>query len=291
MIMIDLENPNPKKGETQKAFISRCIPVVHKEHPEWKMDKVKAVCYSLWRRRHKNDMEMNGYELFTDEAQFIRISDEINEENEESTPARAMKNIVAIIGDRFMNGGFVSMEVLKKCYKQWEGTLHDINHMGTSTGFFLAQQDITYFIGYHKNSKLDEANKSVSMELHIHNRTEFAEAWEAYVELCEMAGRIPNVSTTYFAKRKYVPTSELPKEADWEAEGYGKDDLVPVIVEMFPFCVSTVLRGRCDDKKGCGIRNADSESGSNLDEKILKEKVEEAIKRIKVKEKYLQSED
>lgn len=263
--MEDFENPKPKPGETQKQFIDRCIPIVHKEHPDWKMDKVKAVCYSLWRRRHKNSLEAQGYELFTDEAYLIiEKKDEITE-NEEYTNTPGTKKLIAIIGDRFMNGGFVPMKILEKCYKEWDGSLHDINHMGTSTGFFLAQSDITYFIGFHKNVKLDKANKSVSMELHVHNRTKFAEAWEAYIELCELAGKIPNVSTTYYANRKFVPVTELPKECDWKAEGYGKEDLVPVIVEMRPVCVSTVLRGRCDDKGGCGIRNTDSKTDEHSD--------------------------
>ena len=58
-------------------------------------------------------------------------------------------HITAIIGNSFMNGGFFSNEELKRVYKQWEGTLHDINHWGTSypTGF-TASSNILYFIGY-----------------------------------------------------------------------------------------------------------------------------------------------
>jgi len=291
MIMENYENPKPKPGETQQKFISRCIPIVHKEHPDWKMDKVKAVCYSLWRRRHKNKMEMQGYELYTDEAHLITLKDDKVIENEEFTNAPGTKRLIAIIGDRFMNGGFVSMKVLKACYKQWEGSLHDINHMGTSTGFFLAQSDITYFIGYHKNVKLNESNKSVSMELYIHNRTEFAEAWEAYIELCEMAGKIPNVSTTYYGKRKFLPVTELPKECDWKAEGYGKEDLVPVLVEMQPVCVSTVLRGRCDDKGGCGIRDTDLKDSDSCDCKSCTEFDEKIEKKRQELISYLKKDD
>lgn len=213
-------------------------------------------------------------------------------------------NLVAIIGDRFMNGGFVSAKELRKCYKYWEGTLHDINHMGTSTGFFLIQTDITYFIGYHKNVKYNAKGKSVSMELKIHDKTHFAEDWKAYIELCEMAGQIPNVSVTYYGKQSWVPVDQLPPEADWQAEGYGKDDLVPVLTEMIPVCVSTVLEGRCNDKDGCGIRNANStkcgsescDCGGNCpvptqkpDEK-LETKRQEIIERIKKLEK-IKSED
>jgi hypothetical protein len=246
-------------------------------------------------------MKIKGYELFSSSAE-LHIKHQVKEsqENQEGSAMPGKDtNMIAVIGDRFMNGGFLPKEVLQKSYKQWNGTLHDINHMGTSTGFFLMQTDITYFIGYHKNVKYDEASKAVSMELVIHNRTKFAEAWQAYIELCSMAGQIPNVSVTYFAQRKFVPTSELPKEADWKKEGYGKDDLVPVLTNIIPFCVSTVLQGRCGDKDGCGIRSGNacecdlSKIDQNLleqlkddnheseEDSIIKQKREEQIKRIK----------
>ena len=153
--------------------------------------------------------------------------------------------------------------------------------MGTSTGFFLMQSDITYFIGYHSNVKYNKETKEVSMELNIEPDCEFTAAWQAYVKLCERAGRIPNVSVTYYAKRDWITASELPKNVPWKKEGYGKDDLVPVLNWIGPVCVSTVLEGRCNDKDGCGLRN------DEVDEELeaeLEEKRQELIKRIKILE-------
>lgn len=233
-----------------------------------------------------------GYKRFSDSAHFSTVKNEPVEGHNPTCEcascannANGSRNIVAIFGDRFMNGGWISKEVLKKAHKQWNGTLHDINHMGTHTGFFLAQSDITYFIGYHTNVKYHKDNKSVSMELNVHNKTKYAEAWEAYVELCGLAGKIPNVSVTYYGIQAWLPTSELPKECDWKAAGYGKDDLVPVLTEIQPVCVSTVLQGRCDDKGGCGIRDTNSDScdegaenatdeATELDEAIEKKRQE-----------------
>lgn len=265
-----------------------------------------------FREKHMNNliasMKAKGYELFSSSAQLshVMIPVEKKYENDEE-PQGKKTNMIAVIGDRFMNGGFLPNDVLQKSYKQWNGTLHDINHMGTSTGFFLIQTDITYFVGYHKNVKFDKNTKAVSMELVIHNRTKFAEAWQAYVELCELAGQIPNVSVTYFAERKFVPTSELPKEADWKKEGYGKDDLIPVLTNIIPFCVSTVLQGRCGDKDGCGLREScgcnqpeldeaekqlveqlnDDNQESENDSELVKKR-EEQIKRIKKLENLLE---
>jgi len=273
----EFENPKPRTGETKSHFISRCISYVHDEHPSWTNKKIQAVCYSYWRDRHKNE------EMFTDEAHFaiVPIEEQISEESD-ATAQTGTKNMIAVIGNRFMNGGFLSAEVLKKSYKQWNGTLHDINHMGTSTGWFMMQSDITYFVGYHSNVQYNEATKEVSMELNIEQDTKFASAWRAYVNLCDRAGKIPNVSVTYYGKRNYVTASELSKDIPWKKEGYKSDDLVPILNEITPVCVSTVLQGRCNDKDGCGLRN-----DNNIDLKLeaeIEEKKQELIKWLKENE-------
>jgi len=288
----EFENPKPKKGETKTDFIKRCIPYTKKEHPSWSRDKVVAVCHEYWKRRHKKNEEM-----FTDEAQFTVIPiKELESEEAENPVQTGTKNMIAIIGDRFMNGGFLSAEVLEKSYKKWNGTLHDINHMGTSTGFFLMQTDITYFIGYHTNVKFNTETKEVSMELNVEPDCEFTTAWTAYVKLCERAGQIPNVSVTYYGKRDFILASNLPKNVPWKKEGYGEDDLVPVLTEITPVCVSTVLQGRCNDKDGCGLRNdGEHESACECDictgklEAEIEEKRQEIISRIKAKKLALKN--
>lgn len=253
-----ITNPEPKKGEKQKDFIARCIPYVHKEHPDWPMKQVKAVCYDIWRRKHKNSSDEVLYTCDMG-VKFINTQCGCNIENQDDQGQQdgTPKRMVAIIGDRFMNGGFFPFKELKRIYKQWEGTLHDINHMGTHTGFFLAQQDITYFVGWHSNVQLDEKTKSVSMDINIYDKTKHAQDWANFVELCKLAGQTPNVSVTYWAQRKFIPASELPAGVDWKSAGYGKDDLVPVLMNVRPVCVSTVFAGKCGDEDGCGIENTE----------------------------------
>jgi len=283
------ENPEPKPGQSKKDFISYCIPYVQDEHKDWEHDKVVAVCYDIWKQHHKNGtfkefMESQGYELFTDSAQLLPIK-EIKMESKDKSGVNLVKwqirKIVAIVGDKFMAGGFFTTEELKKCYKMWEGTLHDINHEGTSKGIYR-EPDITKFIGYHRNVTFDDKTNSVSMELHAHSRTKEYQAWEAFVELCEMAGRIPNVSVTYFGKRKFVKTSELPNGADYISEGYKENDLVPVLYNVIPVCVSTVLRGKCSDKGGCGVVSGNTctseKCGSQTDSSKTSEETEEQKK-------------
>jgi hypothetical protein len=176
--------------------------------------------------------------------------------------------ITAIIGDRFMNGGFFPAKELQRVYKKWEGTKHDINHFGTSypAGFF-STSNILYFVGYHKNVKYNSVTKEVSMDIEINPNAMYADAWKAYVDICKMSNAIPNVSVTYLGKQEYVLAKNLPKEANWKAEGYTKDDLVPVLSEVEPVCVSTVVRGRCDDKDGCGMQDSCSDGTCDVPEK------------------------
>lgn len=237
----------------------------------------------LWKHKHTNG------EIFTSDAQctLVPITKEHFKEGknaETETVQTGTKNIIAVIGNRFMNGGFLPEGVLEKSYKKWNGTLHDINHMGTSTGFFLMQSDITYFIGYHKNVKYNSETKEVSMELHVEDDVALAADWKAYNKLCERAGQIPNVSVTYYAKRDWITASELPKDVPWKKEGYSKNDLVPVLNEITPICVSTVLQGRCNDKDGCGIRNIEKDTCTDDTCKEFEEKKQKLIKWLKENE-------
>lgn len=277
-----VENPEPNPGESQSDFVGRCIPYVKKEHPEWPQDQVVAVCYSIYRRKHNHEeMLKNGYQIFTDSAQLITIEHTETKENSEPVKSSA-KRIVAMYGDRFMNGGFFPKEELKRVYKQWEGTLHDINHEGTSSGVFGNRQDITKFIGYHSNVIYDETNNSVSMDLMPVEETAGYEAWKGFITLCEKAGQIPNVSVTYYGKQKSINASELPQEV-MENEGLSPNDKVTVLYNIVPVCVSTVLIGRCSDKGGCGIRNTESTCGSNSEscdcEKPKDTKLDEEIEK------------
>ena len=301
------ENPEPKPGESQKDFIGRCIPYVKKEHPEWKQEQVVAVCYSYWRRKHEGKefdtyMESMGYEKFTESAQLIITEDSIKTNDSElsknsDNSKQSTYRLVAMVGDRFMNGGFFSMKLLKEVYQMWERTLHDYNHEGTGSGIFGNRTDISKFVGYHKNVELDEINKRVTMELVPVKETVGYPVWKGFVELARQAGKIPNVSVTYWGKRQWVKTSDLPNEADWQREGFKESDRVPVLTSVLPECVSTVLEGRCNDKAGCGIQNTNQEEcgSQSCDDDSCKiqdsKEHEEQIKRIKEKQEQLKIED
>ena len=194
-------------------------------------------------------------------------------------------HITAIIGDRFLNGGFFPKEELERVYKNWEGTLHDINHWGTSypTGF-TSSSNILYFVGFHKNVEYNSTTREVTMDIQVNRETMYGKAWEKYVETCELAGIIPNVSVTYLGRQKLIKADELPEGTDYKSEGYSDSDLVPILTDVEPVCVSTVLRGRCNDKDGCGIRDSCSQDEQDIIDALEKEK-QEIIKYLKEENK------
>lgn len=206
-----------------------------------------------------------------------------NDDGTSRTENEKTYRIVAMIGDRFMNGGFFPAEEAQRVYKGWKGTMHDINHFGTHfPAGFGGTSNILFFIGFHKNVEYNPATKEVTMDIEINPNAMYAPAWKAYVDICDKAGKIPNVSVTYMGKQEWILVKNLPKEANWKAEGFGKDDLVPVLMEVEPVCVSTVLRGRCNDKDGCGIRDSSSWDEQSITDALDKER-QEIIKYLKTK--------
>ena len=86
------------------------------------------------------------------------------------------------------------------------------------------------------------------------------------------------MSGTYRGRQEYVLAKNLPKEANWKAEGFNKDDFVPILSEVEPMAVATVLEGRCNDKDGCGMHDSCS-----CDEQDVTDALD--IERVKAKEK------
>jgi len=243
------ENPTPKEGEVQGDFISRCIPYVSKEHPEWAKDKITAVCFSIWRRSKSNGGD------YVPESKDVEVKCNAKLVIETNDKGESTYKIVAAVGNMFMDGGFLSNDVLKRSAKQWNGTLHDINHKGVSS----KGMDILYFVGYHDNAEFNDETGELTMALHIDDDTKFSRDWKAFVNLCKKAGKMANVSTTYAGKSILIEAKKLP--IDYTKFGLQGNDLVPYLENVYPVAVSTVLSGRCDDKAGCGVCNGNDGIG------------------------------
>lgn len=191
-----------------------------------------------------------------------------------SVPRKADKRAVALIGDRFMKGQFLPAVELEKAHKEWEGTLHDINHQGVQDARgFMVSSNILYFVGYNKNVTYDTEAKSVSMDIVPNESTMYASAWKAYIQLCEEAGQVPNVSVAFRGKVKSIKAKELPAGVNYSLYGYSKEDYVEYIYDIHPEALSTVWKGACNDEDGCGVGKCNLQNDEpDVDEDVDKEK-------------------
>lgn len=169
--------------------------------------------------------------------------------------------IVAVVGDMFLNGVYLPDSVLVDSVAAWEGTLHDINHMGTNAGMGA---DITQFVGYHTNVKYDKDTKQLSMTIVPQEGARFTSEWEAYLQLVKSAGKTVNVSTAFRASAQTIPMAEFESQYGGKAEEYGyrAGSMIPVFEKIEPVAVSTVLEGACSDKDGCGFVNTEEDASS-----------------------------
>lgn len=168
-----------------------------------------------------------------------------------------------IIGDRFMHGVFIAGTELEKAYRGWNNTLHDINHMGSgyqASMFTAVPADISYIVGHQDSLSYNKTTKAVEATIHIDKNAVRYNEWKAYVDICNAINRPPNVSVFYFSMIRFVKARDLPKDSHYQQNGYKADDTVPCAFNIMPYMLSTVTRGMCDDKKGCGIKNSNSDS-------------------------------
>jgi len=192
------------------------------------------------------------------------------------------RRAIAIVGDKIIKGNFMPAVELKKSAEAWNGTLHDINHMGTTritamSMYGMTGSDIRYFVGWQDNIQYDEESKSVSMDIHIDENTMYGKTLKSFIELCDKAGKVPNVSISFFAKRRQEYVKNLP--IDYEAYGLDPEDKISYIYDIHPRALSTVLEGACSDKDGCGI-SKQQENNCDLDGEIEKKR-QELIKELK----------
>ena len=277
--------PNPNNYKDKDSFMKACIPIVIKEGTAKDSSQAAAICHSMWRRKgKKSNMETeNEVKEFSFSAPMYsyEVEDEsYKETNNGEKPKKYTRRAVAIVGDRFYKGQFLPASELERVYKQWEGTMHDINHQGTThIQGLTATSDILYFIGYNKNVTYDEKTKSVSMDIVHNENTMYGKAWKAYVDLVEEAGQTPNVSVHFNAKVKRVKAKDLP--VNYTEYGLEADDYIDYIYDVSPRALSTVFRGACSDADGCGIGKSNTENtGSCNDElDVQEENIDEEMEK------------
>jgi len=187
-----------------------------------------------------------------------------------------------VIGDRFYKGKYLSMTELQKSHKTLDGSYHDINHWGTT--YLDGNPNVEYIVGYNDNVRLDPVTKAMTADIHIVETAKNYGTWRGFSDINKGARRIPNVSVSFYASKKNMKAKELG--IDFAAQGYRADDEVEYLYDLEFQALSTVFKGACNDKDGCGIHKQDNchKPKEMEDMKIIENKQEilkEKINRMK----------
>jgi len=284
--------PKHKKGESKKDWMKRCVPyVVKKEGLSQKQARGKCNgMYDTWKKKQHSELqEVNNmsdeyekgenYEFRFDSVFGDGKSTEFNyaEFIEKATSPNGY-NMVIAKGNMFLKGIYISTKEMKAAHKGFNNTLHDLNHMasGYANGFSIVPPDISYIVGWQDGLSYDDTTDEVRANVHIEKTAFRYDEWKSYIDVSSKAGRTPNVSMFVFGKIEYIEARKLPKGCGYGRAGYNADDLVPCMASIQPFMVSTVTRGACDDKNGCGIKQSyDSVDKPSNEDKIENEAIDQ----------------
>lgn len=173
----------------------------------------------------------------------------------ESEDEYLVKGVVLMKGDIFYQGDFVPWTVIKAAADNAEDVqMHDVNHQGTGYPMPNGQMvpsDIGYVVGYQDNIHVNEEEKSLLVDIHILKESPMANSWKSYYDVCSKAGRMPNVSAFGFKRMTLMKASQMP--VDYKAFGLQGNATITALTYMDLVAGSTVYRGACNEKDGCGM--------------------------------------
>jgi len=244
--------PAIKKGESRDDYLKRCIPYCV-DSEGMTPEAAKGKCEGMYDQHIKKGTNYSEY-TFTAELHVIENSANLQPvENTSDGKLREDENWIhmratAVIGDRMMNGVYVPYNELKKSVNLWNGTYHDLSHLGTSyPGGFMSRENLEYVVGYQDNSHANDQTKEITMDVHVNKNSPKYSAWKSFIDINKAAGKIPNVSMSVQAKSKMIRAS------DCEASALAQDEMVPSLMSIIPVALTTCLKGVCSDAKGCGL--------------------------------------
>jgi len=262
--------PSVKKGESEADYVKRCIPyVINKEGAS--PEEAAAKCHGMWKQhkekgtQYENETNIKTYTFecsefmneFTLQSVLIEKTTEGKTEKVEDKDWIKFR-AVAVVGDRMMRNAYVPYRALKKSIEKWNGTYHDINHMGTSypdTNYPFRRQNIEYVVGYQSNAEANDTTKEISMDVNVLKHSPKYAAWKSFCDINSKAGKIPNVSMSVNARFRRMRVRDMDNsEINYaKLQGFKDDDVIEYLEEIFPKALTTCIEGECNAEKGCGL--------------------------------------
>jgi len=255
--------PSIEKGESEDDYVKRCIPI--KVSEGMSSDQAVAACHGMYKQhkekgtQYEKEGELKEY-TFECSLKVVDMSAQLTSSTlADSKPVTQKEGwvtlkAVAVVGDRMMKNVFVPYEALKKSIDMWNGTYHDLNHMGTSypdTSFPFKRQNIDYIVGYQSNAVADDQTKEIQMDVNINKNAPKYASWKSFVDINHEANKIPNVSMSIVARSKRVKAKDLNFDAT--SFGFAPDDMVDCLYDIYPKALTTCIEGECNSSKGCGL--------------------------------------
>ena len=186
---------------------------------------------------------------------IIVMSDMINEAvaHGDTSVAYTVVDVIAAVGDRFYGNLYVPSNTLKASAKMWDSTYNDISHLSTSfPAGMTAVENIEYITGYNSDAHFDDSINAVRVKMHINHNSPKYKVWKSFMDINKDANRIPNVSIYGFYKAKSMKRTALPASVN-TPDSLSRSEHVIAMSDIIPIAITTCLRGKCDEKAGCGI--------------------------------------
>lgn len=258
--------PSIEKGESEESYVKRCVPIRIAEGKS--PDEATASCHGMFKQHKEKGTQYTGKSMefnFTFQLQILDNNQVLNTETKTNTIKETDEWVTlratAIVGNRMMNGYFMSYSELKKSLDLWNGTLHDISHLGTSypdNAPPFKRENIDYIIGYQSNAEANDKTKEITMDVNVYKKSEKYNSWKSFIEINKKANKIPNVSVSISATPKIVNVGQLEQTDKEDYSLFKGDETVISLCDIIPKALTTCIKGACDDKKGCGLANNNS---------------------------------
>lgn len=250
--------PTPREGQSKDDFLKSCMgnPTMNKEFPDEKQRY--AVCNAQWSKRNGGE-STKGKVLKRMTAEFV-TTDKGHIKNLKAK-TEGKYPIVAVVGNRFMNGDFVPADELKKVAHEWNNTYHNLNHGRNFNGNVMIQE----VVGIHQNAHFDDGDNSVKMDVIEGENTLYYKAWKGFLELNEKTSKPVNVSMEIWcneSKEKLSDIKELVSEDDIKKFDLKDDSEINVLRDLTPKAVATVDIGAGGDD--CSYEKRQEETNSDF---------------------------
>jgi hypothetical protein len=285
--------PEVQKGQTKDEYISYCISWIKKNEPDkadWETGHLYKHCEGLWNNRNKeasSDMKERkdvaeslqniGYKpialtstaigigkIFEGTIVMSDMTEEIKTDGERITKY-IIVDAIAAVGDRFYGNLFVPSSTLRASAHLWDSTYNDISHLGTMYPAGMSSvENLEYITGYNSDSSFDNSINAVRVKMHINKDSPKYNVWKNFMDINKDAKRIPNVSIFGFYRSEAMKRKELPSGI-YIPDDVKHGEYVVAMTDIIPFAITTCLKGKCDDKAGCGISTGFKEDGTPCD--------------------------